>query len=524
MAKQAKSSGPPKKSEKESGSFDFVGRFLAILGAGSDPDRQKRRQLKEIGKRLKRSRYSFYRPKSGEALPALGKFFYDIYKTVAPAKILIDHAEESNVLKAIVIERFLTETQRSIKAEFDEEAIRKKIETIRPKDLVEEYKNKVIAYFAGFDTTMTGQINEMYNLLAVFLQLIRFDFYFLVKKFDSSMPENDFKYRPHIEAINGAYISDDIKDFLEVASLIDDKADWKDLFDLLRVYKGTAVMPEQTWRPIQSSIIDVVRSGVLPLVVRHIDEKPAYNSTFTYPNHQIVEEYLNKIKSQTEINIQKVLNERRSNKIDKLAMAIFGTTSVSRMRNYTDKANLAFSKKMLGGYIYVSPMNYLKAFLIDYFKSNIKSVVDILLIRGQWATPVLSQQLSEAFHKLMEMSQQLLQFDDALSEESRKGMAIQNALKKADREKSMVRVIRQYLDEVNKDALRIIKESAQFLISIAKYLKSVLDDRRAKSSDIIINWREIDSAFGKDIDAEISIIYRNVYYLTQLLQYYVKGQ
>ena len=41
------------------------------------------------------------------------------------------------------------------------------------------------------------------------------------------------------------------------------------------------------------------------------------------------------------------------------------------MKYYTEKENLAFAKKMLGGYIYIAPMNYLKAFLVDFCKKDI---------------------------------------------------------------------------------------------------------------------------------------------------------
>ncbi len=507
---------------KESGSFDLFWRVFDLLGVGGDPERAKRRQLKEIGKQLKRQKYNFYKPKSGEALPDLAKFFYDIYRAVAPAKILIQHAEASHVLKSIVIERYLTETQRAIRQDFDEEVIRKRIEEVGPKTLASEYKEKLLSFLSGFDNATVCRINDAYNLLIVFLQFINFDYYFAIKKFDSLLPENDFKYRPRFEAINGEYIGDDLKDFLEVAPLVDPKAEWASLFEMLEVYKGAPVMTEKSWRAVLSKVTDVVASGVLVLIVRHIDGNPSYSNTFTVPNNRIVEEYLNKIKNQTEITIQKILNERRASKIDSLAQAVFGTSSVSRMRNYTEKANIAFAKKMLGGYTYVEPMNYLKAFLLDYLKSDIKNVVDVLLIRGQWAAPVLSQQLSESFHRLLEMTQDLLGFDERLSDDGQRGAAIKNALMKSDREKSMIRVLRQYLDEANQEALRIIRESARNLVAVAKHLKAVLDDHRNKRSDVIMNWREIEVGFDKDIDVEISTIYKKIYYLTQLLQYFIK--
>ena len=85
-------------------------------------------------------------------------------------------------------------------------------------------------------------------------------------------------------------MSDDIKDFLEVAPLIEAGADWNRLFELLEVYKGAPIMTQKAWRPMLATLTEVLRSGILPLMVRHIDEDPYYKSKLVVPNHKIVEE------------------------------------------------------------------------------------------------------------------------------------------------------------------------------------------------------------------------------------------
>ena len=358
----------------------------------------------------------------------------------------------------------------------------------------------------------------------MFLQIIHFDYYFLIKKFDSRFAEADFKYRPRYESINGEYITDDLKDFLEIMHLIDDRENWPELFEILKLYKGTSVMAAQTWRTVLRSIVEVRKSGIFELIVRFIDEDP-YFKPKVYPlNHKIVEEYLSKMKTQTEMMMQKILNERRKNKIDQLAESVFGTTAISRMRNYSEKANLAFTKKMLGGFVYVAPMNFLKAFLLDYLKGDMKTFVDLLLIRGQWAATILSQQLSEAFHQLIAITDDLLQFDGALAEDGEKGSSIKTALYKAERDKGMMKVLKQHLSDVNGEALRIIKESVRNLISLAKYLKSVLEDHKSRPPEMILNWRELETASDRNIDRSATTIYKKIYYFTQLLQYYIKDQ
>ena len=512
------------KSSDQSGSFDFFFKMFSFLSGSHDKEREKARLVKEIGKQLKKQKFKFYNPKGSEALPGLARFFYDIYKHIAAIQLLIERAESSNLLKTIIIESFLPEGQRENQEMFDEAVIREKAGEKGTKELAAEYKEALISYYAAFTDEIAKKINSAYDLMDTFLRLIGFDYYFMIKKFDARLRENDFKYRPHFEAINGEYIVDDLKDFLEIMPLLSDKDDWQALFSILNVYKGTEVMAPQTWRSIIRMVGDVHRSSVFTLMVRHLDGDPYYKAKFFPQNHNIVEEYLSKIKTQTEITIQKILNEQRSNRIEKLTQQVFGTVAVSRMRHYTEKANLSFAKKMLGGYIYVPPINYLKAFLLDYLKSDVKEFVDILLIRGQWSTALLSQQLSESFHQLLAISDAILAFDDSLSEDGERGRLVKSATHKSDRDKSMVKVLRQHLKDINNYAFGIIKDAAQNLISVAKHLKSVLDDHKVKPPEIILNWKEIETAYPADIDVAISTIYKKIYYLTQLLQHFVKNK
>ena len=194
----------------------FFERIFSIIGKASDPEREKKRQLKEINKQLKKHKYKFYKPKQEEALAALAKFFYEIYTVVGPAKLLLDHAEASVVLKTIIIENSLSEEQVQMRASFDDSEIRAAVEESggNVKFVTDELKSNLVNFFAIFDTARVKSINATFNLMSVFLDFISFDFYFFLRKFDSRFPENDFLYNPRFEDINGEYIAEDLKDFL----------------------------------------------------------------------------------------------------------------------------------------------------------------------------------------------------------------------------------------------------------------------------------------------------------------------
>ena len=202
---------------------------------------------------------------------------------------------------------------------------------------------------------------------------------------------------------------------------------------------------------------------------------------------------------------------------------LYGTAAVSRMKNYTEKANIAFSRKMLGGYIHVQGLNFLKAFLLDFFKKDIRELVDLFLVRGQWSTNQLSQQLSEAFHNVLTVSEKLVAFDEALADDGPTGSRLRALLHKSERDKEQITVLRNQLKTINDEAQSLINISAQNLIVVGKNLKGLLDDAGRSPHDLLINWREIEQASDTPIAARITEVYKRIYLFIQLMQFFAKG-
>ncbi|MCF6335069.1 MAG: hypothetical protein L3J12_04955, partial [Spirochaetales bacterium] len=203
-------------SNQEGSPASFFQRIISMLLRSSDPEREKKRLLREIAKTLKKHRLKYYNPKSEEALPGMAKFLYEIYKIISPAQVLLEHAESSGALRSIIIDAFMTAEQQEIKELLDEVSIRERSESIDPKALASELKDNLVGFFAGFDSEKVSKINTLYNQLASFLDLVGYDYFFALKKFDSGLPERDFVYNPKFEPIKADYILEDIKDFLAV--------------------------------------------------------------------------------------------------------------------------------------------------------------------------------------------------------------------------------------------------------------------------------------------------------------------
>jgi len=521
MEKKADPSVVQNETKQPSG---FLSWIAGILSGGNDPLRDKRRQLKQVAKDLSKVKYRFYRIKGNQAAPGLAKFFYEIYKNTANAAVIIQGAEKSQTLKNIAIEYFFSEDQRALLERLSEESIRERAKTIDPKTLSAALKDDLVTFFSSLDSTKIQHINATWTLIHRFLRFIAFDYYFVLKKFDSSLMERSFTSTPKFETINAEYIADDIKDYQEVSLMLSRDDEWDEVLSVLKAWKGLDVVDRAEWLRVVGFASSVNASDTLTLIVKQTTQDPYYKPVVVASAPHIVEPYMEKLRTQVESTMQKLSFERRDAQIEKLTQVVFGTKDIQRTKYYNEKSNLMFSKKLPNGYEYTAPINILKAFLLDYFKKDIRELQELILVRGKWSTNVLSQQMSDTYYQILVLSEQLIAFDEGLADDKEAGMKVRKAMGRVvDRDSSTGTQLRQILADINEQALKLINDSAGHLISFGKNLKMVLEDMDKKDHEIIINWKELEPLSEVPLKGRISDVYRKLYYFIQLLQIYLKG-
>jgi hypothetical protein len=225
-------------------------------------------------------------------------------------------------------------------------------------------------------------------------------------------------------------------------------------------------------------------------------------------------------KAEIEGAINKIQNDKRSAQVEQLAKAIFGSAEVERLSNYTAKANDIYYKKNFDGFTKTAAVNNLKAYLLDYFKKEIKELCDLLLIRGQWSNIVLSKNMSDAYHEMAGMLEKIAAFDDSVGEKGEHGSRLKQALLKIDRDKGQGKYIRIILKTVNNNAQRMINAAANSFIIIGKNFKGLIEDMQKKPAELIMNWRELESASEEPLAKRITDDYKRMYYFVQLLQFF----
>ncbi len=501
---------------------NFFQKLFSSFFNSSDPAAEKKRQLKQIGKYVAKSKYKFYKVSSGEVLSSFAKYFYDIYKATSQAQVLFLNMQNKEIFKSWAVNYFLTDKQQEAIENLSEDTILESAKTFSPDELKEKTKANIDILTSFFTPDNVTKIDTLYTRLLAFGAFVSYDYYFLLKKFASSLREREFSSTPKFDNINAEYITDDLKEFVSVAYAIPlDNLLWNDLFEMIKQNRNVTPITPNLWNKVVARIRDLRASNILEMLIQLCSGDPNYKILESPKMERIAEPFFDKIKDTAEKAIKKLEKQQKDGKRSQLTVQLFGTESVIRLKNYTETNGIAFTKKRLAGYKYATPLNYLKAFLIDYIKKDLRDFCDLVLVRGKWATTALSTPLSDSYNILLETSDVITTFDNRLSEDGEYGAKFKNYIIRVDRDIEAQKVMTSLLEDVNSDAKELITDSAKRLISVGKTIKALLEDYEKQRPELLINWKELER-FAEIPIKEMGIsLYKKIYLFVSLMQMYV---
>lgn len=519
-SKKSSSEGktPAKAAEKES----FFQSLLSSLFKSSNPEAEKKRKLKNLAKTISKTKYhNFYRPASGEMLAPFGKLIFDIYKAVSSAQTFFRNTQNPAIFKRQIINFVLSENQLALLDELDEQKILELAKTVPISKLQQDIEHKLQVFTNDFNETRATKADTLEKAFSIFQDFCEFDFYLILKKFDSSYQEFSFNALPRLEKVNAEYIIDDLKDFLAVAySITDESIDWTILFDMLKETQSRELISAGNWKKIIAKIKNIQQSKSLDLIIQHISEDFTYETKTTYHHASIIEPYIEKIESDTRALLAKIEAEQKESKASSICMQIFGTASPQSLKNYTADFNAPLEKKGLSILEYTEPLNYLKTFLVEFVKTSIREYYDVVVIRGQWDAS-LSAPMSNAYQELLKLSDEITSFDEMMAEEGAMGVKVKTLLPKTAHDAGAENIINRVVSDANESARGYIIQGTQNLIVIGKTVKQLIEDYVLPKPVIVANWKELER-FIETPMKEFSVdIYKKIYLFVQLMQTYI---
>ncbi|WKC90738.1 hypothetical protein [Borreliella carolinensis] len=484
------------------GLFDFI---LSMFSINKEltSEQIKQKRLKEVKVNLSRVS-NFFNASKIQALPQFSRFLYNFYKIFSPLRPFAQRYKNSNKIVHFVVEKYLNENQKKSLDYIYSFSASDNINFAS--DLPKNLHNNLSYLFKNITQEQIKLIDETYEALNNFFDLVLYQYHLVLKNFDNLLPEDDFVYRPRFSSIGCGVIIDDLKDLLECISCIKNISIWKNLYDIiLEIYGNKEDFPikSNAWIKIISSILDINKSKEILYLIRYVSGDPDYFpvSVGQKPN-PMARMFFNDLTKHVANEIEKVKVLQKNSKSKILAEQLFPGISFLNLDNYTEKMNEKILSKIMSttGYIYCELLVYLKTYTIYFVKKELNDIINLLIIKGQWKLIELSREMSNDMHALINIYASLIDFDSNLGEHGGYGNRINALLHRASLgDKSSEKLLLNIIADVNKKAFVISNEYYSKIYSIEQRLQDCLSDYSKVSleRELIYNWKELDMDLAK---------------------------
>ena len=497
---------------------DVINKVMSLFTGDGEDENDKDLLVKQLIKEISQNKYAkFYRTRQSEADVSLGQFFYNIYKTVYPLQVFLKEADRDTKIKQITLEAFLDKPTMDIIKRLSPEGIaerKKNAET----DFIKHLQSDLAALAAGFDSPRINAADKCYNLIASMKQFVFFDFCSLLRKFDPEMKEGDFFSQPKLASVDISILTNEISTFLSILPSFDPDDDWKTVFEILKYCKGgTDVISLAQWNSMLMGLKDIKQSKILDIIDRIATGNPILEIKATIPHESLSASWLENKTHDVRKVISGYAGSQRDAQMRTLEQVVFGPLATTRLTYYTSDKGKILVDKGLEEYLFAPSLNHLCAFIQEFLSKEIHELCDILLVRGQWSRIAASRQMSDGFHKVMDLANNITRLDDSLAEDGSEGPRLRSSLLRVDRDKTQIRYINSIVEGINTEAEEIIKEAMPHIIIVGKHFKMLMEDYDKKPQELIINWKELASVSRMPINQRIIEAYKKINYFVQLM-------
>ncbi len=218
--------------QKSENVFD---KFIEFITGFSSEERVKIRKLKDINKKLKHLKFKFYNNKKDLISDTFLYYIYDLYRLSQNFTKYINIKTHSKSIKLILFEIFSTDKQKKFLEKFEKGLINEKIKKGDDKKaVISQIQNDLNEYISSFSKEISNKINVSYNQIEDLSNIITYDWFFLLHKFDSEITESNFNYKPNFEDIEGKYIIDELVVINDYIESIDFDREWKYVYEYIK--------------------------------------------------------------------------------------------------------------------------------------------------------------------------------------------------------------------------------------------------------------------------------------------------
>ncbi|HBE01957.1 MAG: hypothetical protein A2096_04615 [Spirochaetes bacterium GWF1_41_5] len=507
------------------GFFNSLINFFNEYILRNTPDAQIERELNRLKKAVNKNTELIEHPSEFLTSEFAAEMF-SIYKVIYPlaVKLKDDFVNKKGALfKIHLINSVNSDGQDQVLAELSEENLKKKIIELEQKAFYQWFEKKVREFFQMFNADALQKINNTYHIVAGFSIISKFDFFSFFREFDSGFKENPQSYNPIFKAKDGKYFIDDlllIDKFLVSSDFSSGLSEALGEYFLFRGLTPADSDIKELFKKFASFKKTEIFTNLVKILQKNLDYTPQPQVS----EGKIETDYLQQRVNEWNAIVEKIYKILSQKKLDSISEQLFSNSKVPPLHNYNNENNELFQRHNLTLYIFFRELYATKGFLIEKYDKYIKENINRCILGAKFNDANTQKNLSDNYYALNSMTQQILDFDNNLSDDMPKGKRIKTLMLSMSKDKNARKLIEEIIAEANAEAKGYIFNSIKNIKGILTFSQTIVENYKNHSKKLLQNIDSYDSGnTGANIKNFISAASDILLYLNIIKEYSRQG-
>jgi len=508
--------------EKKEQMLEEIGFFKRLF---SGKYRAQRKLIRTLKKELSHSKIDLYKIKHDVVQPGIARILYDIYRLTYPFRHIFTFDVTTKRFLPSFDESFVTYFHSEAEAEIYKKLTEENIKRIAAQHGVKKtttYIEKLLNdYLDYYDTERSREINAIYTNLLGFAQFTKFDFYPILREFDPQLEEGNLTKKPSFASAEGAFLRNDFYKLHKAIYTFDVDEKMDKGIEILSKIRNVDLISKSNLNRLKSLIAGLQKHNYFSLLVRAIDRSATLipiEKPFTI---NILQTFSQKRKGEIQSILNLIKTRLKEESVSSISDELFTENPNQRVKNYNETKNDQFKNLGLPIFDYVTPLNYVKAFVTDKYRDNIDRVVNELIVSGIFIDKEILNDLSNSYYALNSHLHNITQFDNDLDSDGNAAKTIKRFLYSIKKDQSSRKILEKTISGINTKAKLLIDEEVLNLKQCALCLKNILEDYKKKNPAIVSNIRKIRMNFNKQFIEELLGAYKDMYLFLKLISNYI---
>jgi hypothetical protein len=464
---------------------------------GSNETVRKKKALKNSAKQLHKKGYKYYIYRKDLLTPAFAEYMYDIYGAVAGARVVFNGIKTPEQLIYSAVRFSVPENICTAIDSLDENQIRIDASKMNYKALYGQVKNSIDIIKHFFTLDEFNDVNAAYTKIQICRAFCMYDYYYVLRKFNSELVENVFSKKPVFHSEYGITLVDNLADFVSVTVPFAGIDGLDTVFAFLhQICNGVEIQESdfaRIWKLTQLHEQNYVVENICRCIRQNTDYTPEF---FTVPLNS-VGKWLHALLSKAGITLHDIYEEQRKQRITTAEQAVFGDVPLQLLKHYTKQFGDRLGERQLGAFRYTEPLNCVYAFLKLPEIKNFSQFIQVLTIRGKAYAPDSLQSLFEGYHMLADMPHVIEALDGKLASNCQPGYELEHVLKTHVIDEELRLSVVRDIDLANAEAAGIIRTCMNALAQLVIILRRLSDDAAKVMGEMVTNWNQVERLLNK---------------------------